>query len=196
MYIRAEMTTGSSLDGKLCYCTLWLWLCFCFNLLSGLFAQIDLKFQVLMKFIILFCSVSAVSVVQSYYTLIFRFSVFMQLTATLLLFWVTFTPKPRDTEDFCSQHRMPTGATMQNEQQRSTTKKMLSCLSIISLLWQRKVPLDYLLLLLLLFGGVCSVTFVTWSCRRLEDSSLCSPSGKGRHRRSCRPFGHSWRFRS
>lgn len=68
-----------------------------------------------MKFLILFCSVSAVSVVQSYYTLIFSFSVFMQLTATLLLFWVTFTPKPRDTEDFCSQHRMPTGATMQNE---------------------------------------------------------------------------------
>lgn len=53
-----------------------------------------------MKFLILFSSVSAVSVVQSYYTLIFRFSVFMQLTATLLLFWVTFTPKPRDTVVF------------------------------------------------------------------------------------------------
>lgn len=65
----------------------------------------------------------------------------MQPTATLLLFWVTFTPKPRDTEDFCSQHRMPTGASMQNDQQQSTTKKMLSCLSIVSLLWQQKVAL-------------------------------------------------------
>lgn len=34
-----------------------------------------------------------------------------------------------------------TGASMQNDQQRSTTKKMLSCLSIVSLLWQRKVAL-------------------------------------------------------
>lgn len=42
----------------------------------------------------------------------------------------------------------------------------------------------------------CIFTFVTWSCRHLEDSSWCSPSGRGRHHRFCRLCGHSWRFRS
>lgn len=37
----------------------------------------------------------------------------------------------------------------------------------------------------------CLFTFVTWSCRHLADSSWCSPSGKGRRRRFCRPSGHS-----
>lgn len=39
-------------------------------------------------------------------------------------------------------------------------------------------------------------TFVTWFCRHLEDSSWCSPSGRGQRRRFCRLFGRSWHFRS
>lgn len=42
----------------------------------------------------------------------------------------------------------------------------------------------------------CLFTFVTWSCRHLADSSWCSPSGKGRRRRFCRPSVRSLRSQS
>lgn len=61
----------------------------------------------------------------------------------------------------------------------------------------------YFFIFYFLVGGwrvakTCHVffTFVTWFCRHLEDSSWCSPSGRGQRRRFCRLFGRSWHFQS
>lgn len=148
---------GSSLDGKLCYCTLWLWLCFCVLICSPWavcpnWFKIPTSDEISNSLLLGFGCLSSAILLHTH----ILFFCFYATDSNTVIVLGDFYSKAKGYGGFLfsTQDANRGNHAKWNGQQRSTTKKMSSCLSIISLLWQWKVPLGLFII----------ITVIIWGC--------------------------------